>query len=227
MKKRLLIYCEGQTEEMVVNHLLRHHLADFGVKVERPILAATSATPGCQRGGFVNWPAIEDDLRTLFAADADPHLRFTTLLDVFRMPPDVLSLAGFTAPITSVGDIEKLENAIGNIFGEPRFKPYLQRQEFETLLLADADALAEVFHRHKAGIENLKKDITGFTNTEDINHGPDTHPAARLAKAIAGYENLKASNAYFVLAETGFERVRARSPRFHAWLEHWEQWGNA
>lgn len=227
MKKRLLVYCEGQTEEMVVNRLLRPHLANYGVTVERPILAATSTEPDGQRGGFVNWPAIEADMRTLFANDTDSNLRFTTLLDVFRMPGKVLSLAGFISPISAVADIEKLEAKIGNIFSEPRFKPYLQRQEFEALLLADPDALARVFHRHKPGIEALKLDIVSYTNTEDINHGPDTHPAARLAKAITGYDNLKASNAYFVLAETGFDCIRAKTPRFHAWLEHWEKWGHA
>jgi len=228
MKKRLLIYCEGQTEEMVVSRLLRPHLANHGVTVERPILvASSSANPDGQRGGFVNWDAIEADLRTLFSGDADPNLRFTTLLDVFRMPAKVLSLAGFTSPISSVADIEKLEAAISNVFSETRFTPYLQRHEFEALLLADPDALASVFHRHKPGIATLKHDIVGFANTEDINHGPDTHPAARLAKAIAGYNDLKASNAYFVLAETGFDCIRAKNPRFHAWLDHWEKWGLA
>ena len=39
------------------------------------------------------------------------------------------------------------------------------------------------------------------------------------------YEDLKASNAYHMLAEAGLETARARCPRFDAWLTHWEQWG--
>lgn len=61
--------------------------------------------------------------------------------------------------------------------------------------------------------------------SEDINHGATTHPSARLAAAITGYENLKASHAYFVLAEGGLEAVRDKCPRFHDWLSHWEEWG--
>lgn len=38
MRKRLVIYCEGQTEQFIVERVLRNHLSLFGVKVERPIL---------------------------------------------------------------------------------------------------------------------------------------------------------------------------------------------
>jgi hypothetical protein len=225
MRKRLFIYCEGQTEEMIVERLLRNHLALHGVKVERPELCATSLDPDGQRGGFVNWDAIEFDLKQTFAGDSDPDLRFTTLLDVYRMPPKLLALGGFTGPLTLPADVESLELIIEKVFNEPRFKSYLQRHELEALLLADLDALERVFHRAKAGVQNLRGEIAGFSNPEDINHGPTSHPAARLANAIPGYEDLKASNAYFVLAEAGLEAVRSKCPRFDAWLKHWETWG--
>lgn len=223
--KRLVIYCEGQTEEMFVERLLRNHLLQHGIIVERPILAATSFDPYGQRGGFVNWDAIEFDLMQEFASDPDPNLRFTTLLDAYAMPKKVLLLAGFTAPVTTVTDIEAVEQAIEGVFTEPRFKAYLQRHELEALLLADMDALERVFHRHKPGLQQLRSDIAAFANAEDINHGATTHPAARLATAVAGYEDLKASNAYFVLAEAGLDAARAKCPRFDAWLTHWETWG--
>jgi hypothetical protein len=50
-------------------------------------------------------------------------------------------------------------------------------------------------HRHKLGLQQLRSDIAAFTNTEDINHEATTHPAARLANAVPGYEFLTASNA--------------------------------
>jgi hypothetical protein len=121
-----------------------------------------------------------------------------------------------------VADVEK---AIEGVFRETRFAAYLQRHELETLLLADLDALERVFHRHKPGLRKLRADIGGFANAEDINHGSTTHPSARLATAIAGYEDLKASNAYFVLAEAGLPAARARCLRFDARLKHWETWG--
>lgn len=226
MSKRLLIYCEGQTEEMLVERLLRWHLQMHGIKVERPILAATSLDPSGQRGGFANWHAIEFDLRQEFASDTDPNLRFTTLLDVFRIPDTVPGMGSILGPLTAVADIESIETAIEATLIEPRFKAYLQRHELEALLLADIPALERVFHRDKPGIQQLAADIALFTTAEDINHGPTTHPAARIAGAIPGYKDLKASNAYFVLAEAGLVSVRAKCPRFNDWLGYWENWGD-
>jgi hypothetical protein len=192
MKKRLLIYCEGQTEEMIVERIFRNHLAQFGIKVERPELAATSLDPQGQRGGFVNWEAIQFDLHQILAEDPDPDLRVTTFLDVYAMPPKVLALAGLNAPIGAIPDIEAVETEIEKVFSDTRFKAYLQRHELEALLLAAPDALETVFHRDKAGIQQLRADISGFGNAEDINHGQTTHPSARLIKAISGYKSLKA-----------------------------------
>jgi Domain of unknown function (DUF4276) len=223
--KRLVIYCEGQTEEMFVDRILRNHLFHHGVKVENPILAATSLTPRGQRGGFVNWDAIEFDLRTKFASDPDPNLRFTTLLDSYAMPAKILQLCGFAGPISTVADIVAVEQKIEADFCEPRFKAYLQRHEFEALLLADLDALEKVFHRHQSGIQQLRADIASFSGPEEINHGSTTHPSARLATAITGYANLKALNAYWVIAEAGLETARSKCPRFNDWLKYWEDWG--
>jgi hypothetical protein len=226
VSKRLVVYCEGQTEELFVNRLLRPHLGLHGIKVERPILAATSHDPRGQRGGFVNWEAIAFDLRTEFAQDADPELRFTTLLDTYAMPKVVLTLAGLNAPAGTQTEVEAVEQAIAGHFNEPRFKAYLQRHELEALLLADIAALGRVFHRHTTGIAALGATISGFSNPEDINHGSSTHPAARLETAIPGYGVLKDSNAYWVLAEAGLDGVRSRCPRFDAWLSHWENWAS-
>lgn len=225
MRKRLFIYCEGQTEAMFASRILTNHLALCGIKVERPELCATTLDPQGQRGGFVNWGAIQFDLKQTFAGDSDPNLRFTTLLDVYAMPPTLLKLAGFSGPVSLPADVQKVESTIEGVFGEPRFKAYLQRHELEALLLADPDALESVFHRDKAGLQQLRTEVAGFASPEEINHGATTHPAARLAAAVPGYSNLKASNAFFVLAEASLDLVRARCPRFHAWLTHWENWG--
>lgn len=225
MSKKLFIYCEGWTEEMIVERLIRNHLAQHGVTVVRPETCATTLDPDGQRGGFVNWEAIEFDLRQTFTDNTDPDMRFTTLLDVFRMPKKVLNLASMTTPAGTPAEVAAVEKAIEAVFNEPRFKAYLQRHELESLLLADMDAVEHVFHRDKAGIQALRADIAGFANAEDINHGPTTHPAARLAAAVAGYEDLKASNAYFVLKDADFNMVRSKCPRFDAWLKHWESWG--
>lgn len=225
MSKRLLIYVEGQTEEFFVNRVLRGHLLAHGVTVERPILAATTPDPGGWRGGFINWPAVEADLKTLFMQEADSELRITTLLDVYALPDKV---PGFT-PSHGAGrspiEVDGIESAWAAHFGEPRFVPYLQRHEFEALLLACPPALHSIFPTDAAALTQLASSIAACASAEDINDGPTTHPSARLGQAIPSYRALKASHGLFVVLEAGLDRIRPRCPRFDAWLARWEAWG--
>lgn len=225
MSKSLVIYCEGDTERFFVNRVLRPHLVLHGIPRVRAELALTRNQPGGERGGFSNWAAIEQDLRNIFADDPSPMARFTTLLDVYAIPPQVPGMDQIPPPLTLPADVQIVEQEMEQNFGEPRFKAYLQRHEVEALLLADLPALAKVFPNDQAGITQLGSDIAAFGNCEDINHGRLTHPGARLAKAIQGYSYLKADNFHWVLAGADMTTVRAKCPRFDAWLAHWENWG--
>jgi hypothetical protein len=224
--KSLFVYVEGTTEEIFVERLLRHHLAAYGVKVERPLLAKKDFDPDGPRGGFTNWPAMEADLRDWFAEFPDPQARFTTLLDLYAMPAEVPGYPGRGAA-TTANDVAAVETAINTQMREPRFSAYLQRHEFEALLLTHPPAFARIFPGSAEAIGTLEQEITCFLSPEDINHGRQTHPAARIKNAIPDYYDLKASHAYWVAAEIPLEMIRARCPRFNAWLEKWESWGMA
>ena len=117
-----------------------------------------------------------------------------------------------------------IEAAIQAQLGEPRFFPYLQRHEFEALLLVHPASLVVIFPGSAAGIAILEANIAG-QNPEEINHGNTTHPAARISAAIPDYDELKASHAFWVASDVGLERMRHGCPRFRAWLEQWEAWG--
>lgn len=224
--KRLFIYVEGMTEEIFVERILRHHLSLHGVKVERPLRAKKDFDPDGPRGGFTNWPAMEADMRAWFSENLDTEMspaRFTTLLDLYAMPKEVPGYPGLRAATTEA-HVTAIEAAIATQVGEPRFSPYLQRHEFEALLLAHPPALVEIFPGSALTITRLEADLAG-QNPEDINHGRDTHPAARIHAAIPNYYELKASNAFWVASSVTLDRMRARCPRFRAWLEQWETWG--
>jgi hypothetical protein len=222
--KRLFIYVEGLTEEFFVDRLLRNHLGYHGVKVERPLQAKRDFTPSGPRGGFTNWHAMEADLRDWFADHPAPEDRFTTLLDLYALPSQVPGYPGSGAA-TTAADVAALERAIEARLAESRFSAYFQRHEFEALLLAHPPAFANVFPGSTASIAALVAGIDSFASPEDINHGASTHPAARICAAIPEYELMKASHAYFVAAEVTLATMRAKCPRFRAWLEKWESWG--
>jgi hypothetical protein len=224
--KRLFIYVEGLTEEIFVERLLRNHLGHHGVKVERPLQAKKDFDPEGPRGGFTNWPAMEADMLDWFADHPNTVIdecRFTTLLDLYALPPKVPGYPGRGVASTEE-DVASIESTIAQKLGEARFTPYLQRHEFEALLLAHPPALTSIFPESAKAIQTLAADIDG-QNPEDINHGKTTHPAARIKDAIPDYYELKASNAYWVAAEIGIHTIRSRCPRFSTWLKRWESWG--
>jgi len=225
VSRRLLLYVEGQTEELFVNRILRNHLAVFGVHVERPVLAITRPGPEERRGGFVNWLAVEADLRALFGSRTESELRFSTLLDVYGMPEQVPGYPGPSTGARSAADVDAMEATWARHFGEPRFTPYLQRHEFEALVIAHPDSLDAVLPDLIPNLRSIIHPTAAAPSAEDVNDGPTTHPAARLAQAIPDYLDRKASYALFTLLEAGLPRVRARCPRFDAWLSRWEQWG--
>lgn len=225
MSKRLLLYVEGQTEELFVNRILRHHLAAFGVQVERPVIAITRARPTERRGGFVNWEAVDRDLRTLFATRPESDIRFSSLLDVYGLPSQVPGFPGPSTGSRSTMEVDAIEVALAAHFGEPRFVPYLQRHEFEALVIAHPPAIDAVAPACTASLRTIVHPTASAASAEDINDGPDSHPSARLAQAIPDYLDRKASYALFILLDAGLSQVRSRCPRFNAWLERWERWG--
>jgi hypothetical protein len=162
---------------------------------------------------------MEADMRDWFTDHPDTattEARFTTLLDLYALPSEVPGYPGLHAATTAT-DVTAIEGAIAAQLGEPRFFPYLQRHEFEALLLAHPPSLAHIFPSAAVGIATLEAAIAGI-DPEDINHGSATHPAARIKAAIPDYYELKASNAFWVAVEVTLDRMRARCPRFRAWL---------
>src|SRR4051812_23265973 len=102
--KQLFIYIERTTQGFFVHPVIRDHLRLHGVHVGRPLLAKRDFDPAGQRGGFINWPAMEADLRDWFAGHPDTgqvEARFTTLLDLYAMPPAVPGYPGLRAATTA------------------------------------------------------------------------------------------------------------------------------
>ncbi|MEZ4471977.1 MAG: DUF4276 family protein [bacterium] len=114
-----------------------------------------------------------------------------------------------------------LEEALRVQVGDRRFLPYLQRHEFEALVLASLSALR--------GLLDARDDLSGLTTLEgqlgdappeDVNDGPDTAPSKRLLQHLGGYS--KTLHGPLALADTGLVRLRERCPRFDTWVRQLE-----
>jgi hypothetical protein len=89
---RVHILVEGQTEEAVVERVLRPLLEDRGVWVTYSILTTKRSAAGQKyRGGVSTWSKIEREVRNLLG---DTSLdRLTTMIDFYGLPPDAPGLA--------------------------------------------------------------------------------------------------------------------------------------
>ncbi|MDW8075947.1 MAG: DUF4276 family protein, partial [Bacteroidota bacterium] len=62
--------------------------------------------------------------------------------------------------------------------------------------------------------------IQRFNSPEEINDGLQTHPAARISKALPGYR--KTLHGAIIVERIGLVQIRSRCPHFDSWLEYLE-----
>jgi hypothetical protein len=107
------------------------------------------------------------------------------------------------------------------MFQDSRFIPYLQRHEFEALVLASVSALRYLLDADDdvKGLARLASTIRGLS-PEDINDGASSAPSKRLLDCVPGYR--KTLHGPEAVAATGMLGLRACCPRFDAWVSRLE-----
>jgi len=219
---RLLMLVEGQSEEAFVKQTLKPWLEQRGVYLQGPILVATKRLPagGGFRGGVVSWGQIRRNL-ALLLNDSDAWV--TTLLDFYGLPDDVPGVAEHKGRGAAQDQVVAVQAAIAGAVGlAPRFLPFLALHEFEAWVFAGPAVVAQHFGSTTAAA-NLTAEIPQPGGPEHINHGPATHPMARLGKHCPAYK--KTSDGPTILAKIGVDAIRAQCPHFSAWLAQLEALG--
>jgi hypothetical protein len=223
----LFIYVEGQEEELFVNRVLRGHLTQFGVNLQRPILAATSfrigqGEPDVTVGGVTNYRAIRDDIRDQFAANtigAEDVL--TTLIDLYALPVSFPGYAQAVAQnLAGGGKADHVEQEWKADIGQPNFFPYIQVHEFEALILTRPSVLTTFYPEHASGIEQLRAECAPFRTPEDINETQATSPSHRILARVPTYRKI---DGFRHLQDIGIAELKAHCPRFRKWLERCEK----
>ncbi len=118
------------------------------------------------------------------------------------------------------------EEAMAGVIPDPRFIPYVQRHEAESLLFAHLEKLKLRLppSQHKA-IDRLAKE-TASDAPEDINDGPNSAPSKRLEKAFAPDKFQKLLHGVPAVGDIGLSKIRQRCPRFDAWVKRLEALGH-
>jgi hypothetical protein len=214
---RLYVLVEGQTEESFVKSALAPHLATCGLEVHPIIVTTSRDRQGRKHKGGGRWAHWLRDLKRLIGGH---NARFTTMFDLYGLPEDFPSLQACSSIPDTVVRADALEKAMADAVNDWRLIPYVQRHEFETLVLSGLHELGQLLEGEDlTGLSELQA-VIGTAAPEDINDGRETAPSKRLERFIPGYR--KTVHGPLVLEACGLVALGKRCPRFGAWVERLE-----
>jgi hypothetical protein len=222
---RVLILCEGQTEETFANLLLGPHLTERGIFVECTRIA-TSQTEGrrTHRGGHAHrFDLIKKDIQRLLGSKP---AAVSTMLDVYGFPTN---MPGYPDPwpVTTKARVDALCAALSANIGDRRFIPGVIAHEFEGLLFSDPRSIADVAVQEEearaAACAELMAIARAYTSPEDIDDGRETAPSKRLLRVIPRYA--KPRHGPLIAERIGLGLLRERCPLFSAWVGKLEALG--
>lgn len=160
--KRVIVYCEGPTEETFVNRILAP------VFWHRNIFLTASSCHGVSK-----YSIIKRDLSTL--CKHDPNAIITTMLDYYALPSDTPGMRDAIGG--SVYDkVTHVEDRIKEDIGTDNLIPNLMLHEFESLLFSDPTCFSYCGLPSRK-IDELCRIREGAETPEHINNDPNTAPS--------------------------------------------------
>lgn len=214
--KRLIIICEGPTEQEFCMEVLGADLAKRDVYVEAPLIKHS-------HGGIVPWATIK---RQILKHLQEGEACVSMLVDYYGIK-EQFGFPGWEESLCIVDKterlhflLEKMEEDIPEEF-RYRFIPYIQMHEFEGLLFSDVHAFLNSFEEDEIKIEDLQAAADAFESPEMINNSPETAPSKRLIDAIPDYDKIVFGNC--VAMDIGLEKIRKKCPLFNEWVEKLER----
>lgn len=209
--KRLIIICEGETEQEFCKDVLYSHFISKDIAIEAPLIKKTM-------GGIVAWEYIKSQILLHLTEDVvvTMLIDYYGIKDYHNFPKWVES----KAIVNKTDRMAFLENAMKEDIDDSvrfRFIPYIQLHEFEGLLFNNIDTFKRNIPENEfTDIRELESLINNNSNPELINDGALTAPSKRLVRLISGYN--KIVYGAILAQEIGLERLRAKAIRFNEWI---------
>lgn len=218
--KELYVFCEGPTEQVFCQQVLRPFLFPQSEGIIHTILVANSKKRGVTyRGGIRKYAPLRTDIINTLNQHQRPNVYFTTLIDLYALPPDFPGKASQQRnPHAPSPYVAALETALGKDIGDHRFQPYLQLHEFETLLFANVNSFAIALENCDEEITQLQAIVDDHPSVEHINDGCETAPSKRIKHIFPTYPGLKTSAGPDIAEYTGIDQLRAACPHFDQWV---------
>ena len=209
----LIVFCEGKTEERFIDRVVRPVLRHLNVSTRN-------------FGGRLKFERVKKSLRNTLREPGTAYV--TTFIDLYALPKDFPDFAATKTLANPLLRVAKLEAAFQTRVvaaadcRKERFLPHIQPYEFESLLFADVDQVAQRYPGWSRHVEPLHKARRKASSPEHINDGPHTHPSMRLA-ALASPAFDKPLDGPAVAQAIGIARLRSECAHFSAWLKRLER----
>ena len=216
---RIAVLCEGQTEHAFVQAVLCPYFETQRAQVVPVIVSTSRGKGGAKRkGGYVSPFELTKQLKSLCGCfDC-----VTMMFDYYAFPTDWPGIQ--TLPSLAKERKAKIETVVASQVGSGRFIPNLIMHEFEGILFAKPDAIAERCSENARDREELTSHLSRianqFASPEDINDSPETAPSKRILKLVPTYD--KVSHGRTIAEKIGLAVLKSRCKCFSAWIERLE-----
>lgn len=210
--KRVLILCEGQTEEQFVNRVLGPYFYGMDIYLTPIILTTKQYANGLkERGGVSSYEKIKKQLQILCK---DTNAYVTSMLDYFRLPMDTPCMND--PHQKTIDHVLVIENAIDEDVGLKNCHTNLMLHEFEALLFSEPSAFQCVAGQKM--VDEISAVRSMFETPEDINSSPETAPSKRIIALKPDYR--KVVQGVSIAEKIGIDKMIQCCPHFSAWIEN-------
>jgi Domain of unknown function (DUF4276) len=131
---RLHLVVEGQTEEIFIREVLSLELASYSIIATAHRITTSRSSGVLHRGGFVKYAHLRRDLDLWMKQDRNADARFSTMIDLYRLPSDCPGFDESRGIIDPLSRARFLEAKLAADLDDRRLLPYIQLHEFEALL---------------------------------------------------------------------------------------------
>lgn len=211
--ERIIIICEGPTEEEFCKKTLTPYFQKQQIYVQSPLIKHNN-------GGIVRWDVLKKQIENHLKQDKTAYV--TLLIDYYGLYQKY-EFPGWEESL-SIPDkssrLDFLEQKMAEAIEESlryRFIPYMQLHEFEGILFNNLEVFDLLFNEDEIlAREELEAVFKEFDNPEMINNSPDNAPSKRLKRIIKGYNKIVYGN--ILAEEIGLTGIRSKCPRFDGWI---------
>ena len=222
---RLRLFAEGATEQTFADNVLKGHLANHGVYMEKPVLIAHARKKGkVHRGGGRKFKPMQNDICRFLKQESGQNVFFSTMIDLYALHKDFPGLEqAENLRFDPYKRVQALEKSWLDETGDKRFIPFIQLHEFEGYLFSDISQFASFFDNADSRISALRKSTGKFPSPELIDDGLHTAPSKRILSQFPDYS--KVTTGPQMAERIGLETIRSNCPHFNAWVGKLENLG--